>query len=140
MTFDEQILIVIFLTIILVILILEYIDQDCIDGKPCQKKIDPVPHDASVKEHLHNIHEMVQNNYSFSVWRHALLVGLISAFFVIYVLCHRCPTLVEWIIVALIIMFIVFFSHSWLWTHFYYPNSQQIERGLRHLNDIMITT
>lgn len=94
-----------------------------------------MPPADTAEDQIFNLYTMVKGSYSFSVWRQCLIAGLIAAFIILYLFLCRAPTLAEWLISALIIAVIVYFTHSWLWTHFFYPNGNQIEKGLLKLKE-----
>lgn len=129
-------LIVGIIVLIVALLIWEYLSHDCINGKNCWKKVPPPNPDDPIPVQLDKIYEMVKNNYSYVSWRQSLIVGLIVALPVGYFLRQRIPTFFEWFIITLIVFFGVYFSYSWIWAHFLYPNGRQLERNLMMLRDI----
>jgi uncharacterized membrane protein len=52
----------------------------------------------------------------------------------IYIIKGSLPTLAEFGFVTLIVFIAVYFSYSWIWTHYIYPNSLRIEESLRILS------
>ena len=86
-----------------------------------------------IREFIDKIEEMVQNNYRFNIWRLSLLSGLIATIPVVYFLKGRIPLLIEWIVIGTLIFLATYLAFSWLWAHFFFPNSQQMERHLQNL-------
>lgn len=130
-------MLVIILAIILVVIILyfEYRTQDCINGKNCRSSVlKPEPTDDNLT-YLDKIYRLVKNTYHYVIWRQALLVGIIVSLPVVYYLTGRLPTLMEFAVVSGLIFIGCYMASSWLWTHFFYPNAQQIEKKLMNLRD-----
>lgn len=86
-----------------------------------------------IREYIDKIEEMVQNNYRYNIWRLSLLSGLIATIPVVYFLKGRIPILIEWIVIGTLISLATYLAFSWLWAHFFYPNSQQMEHHLHNL-------
>jgi hypothetical protein len=125
----------IMLGIIIFLLWWEYIDHDCIPGKVCKHSVPaPTPQDTN-NAFLDKLLEMVRSNYTYVSWRQALLAGLIGAIPVVYFLKQRMPTIFEWLVVGGFIFVVTYYSYSWIWAHFYYPNSRQIERNVILMRD-----
>ncbi len=133
-------LVLIFVVIgIIILIILEYKDHDCISGKTCiHSTPEPNIEDKDI-EYVDKLINMVRNNYDYISWRRALLVGLIVPFIIIYYLKGRLPTLMEWLIVGIIVFFIVYLSSSWIWAHFFFPNGQAIEENLENLKERLLS-
>lgn len=119
--------------IIIILIFFEYKDHDAIDGKRCWRKPDPPLESDSDLVYLDKIRKMIKSNYNYTTWRQSLLVGLIVALPVGYYLTKKIPSLFEWIVIAFFVFVAVYFSHSWLWVHFYYPSSRQLEKNIDHL-------
>jgi len=131
-------LVIIMLALIIFLVWWEYTDHDCIPGKNCQHSV-PAPTSKDPSPiFIDKLLEMVRNNYSYVTWRQALLAGLIAAIPIVYFLKRRMPTLFEWIVVAGFVFIVTYYSYSWIWAHFYYPNSRQIEKNLVLLRDRII--
>jgi hypothetical protein len=128
-------IIIIMLIVIIFLLWWEYIDHDCIPGKTCRHSVPAPTSTDSNPAFLDKLLEMVRANYTYVSWRQALLAGLIGAIPVVYFLKQRMPTLFEWIVVGGFIFIVTYYSYSWIWAHFYYPNSRQIERNLILMRD-----
>lgn len=128
-------LIIIMLIVIIFLLWWEYIDHDCIPGKTCKHSVPTPTSMDSNPAFLDKLLEMVRANYTYVSWRQALLTGLIGAIPVVYFLKQRMPTLFEWLVVGGFIFIVTYYSYSWIWAHFYYPNSRQIERNLILMRD-----
>ena len=118
----------------------EYRQHDCINGKKSLALAQySAPSDIdTISQRLDKISDLVRVNYSFIRLNQALIVGLILALPICYFLVKRIPTLFEWIIMALLIAVGVYFSYSWIYAHFLYPNGRQIERNLLQIRDLYI--
>jgi uncharacterized membrane protein len=135
--------VIVIIIIIVILFQLEQRDHDCIDGKKCRNSSPPPLDSDSDLVFIDKIREMVRANYNYITWRQCLMLGLIAAFPIIYYLKQRSygknqssfPTLFEWIVVACLIFVASYFSQSWIWVHFYYPSSRQIEKNLDILRD-----
>ena len=122
---------------------MEYREQDCIPGKLCFSRVEPPDDldchhgssDSDIRNYIDKIEEMVANNYRYHIWRLALLSGLIATVPVVYFLKGRIPLLIEWIVIGTLIFLATYLAFSWLWAHFFYPNSQQMEEHLQHLKN-----
>jgi len=156
-------LFVLILIIIIILIFIEYKQQDCIPGKLCNNRVDPPDHlhgkytqrcgyseqngdvietldidgegptRREIKEYISKIEEMVRNNYRYNIWRLSLLSGFIGTIPVVYFLKGRIPLLIEWIVIGTLIFLATYLAFSWLWAHFFYPNSQQMEKHLHNL-------
>lgn len=143
--FDQKVsifLLVIIIIIIIVLIVLEYQEQDCIPGKICHNRVEPppsldsngqYPSKKEIKDYIDSIEQMVTNNYRYHIWRLSLLSGLITTIPVVYFLKGRIPLLIEWIVIGTLIFLGTYLAFSWLWAHFFYPNSHQMEQHLRQL-------
>jgi len=123
---------IVILTIILVVVLfyLEYKSQDCIGGKQCTNGISPPQITDPINQQINQIILMVRNTTYYVTWRLSLIVALILAIPIVYLIVGRMPNFLEWITTLIIIFIGVYFSSSWLWTHWVAPNAQQIERSL----------
>lgn len=142
---DQKLSIFILILVIIIIfalIIMEYREQDCIPGKLCHKRVDPPeslndhkgsPSRKEIQDFIDRIEEMVANNYRYHIWRLSLLSGLIATIPVVYFLKGRIPLLIEWIVIGTLIFLATYLAFSWLWAHFFHPNSQQMEQHLQHL-------
>lgn len=130
--------IVIFLLIVS-LLIWEYMAHDCLNGKACHANAKaPLPNPKdSPSIALDKINEMIRANYTYVSWRQALIVGLIVALPIGYFLQKRGPNVFEWFIITAIVFVGVYFSYSWIWAHFLYPNGRQLEKNILTLRDII---
>ena len=81
------------------------------------------------------IRGMARNNYNYVTWRLALLTGIIASLPIVYYLKGDCFDVFEWFLVALLIFAAAYFSSSWIWAHFFYPNGKEIEKSLTQLRD-----
>ena len=161
--FDRKLsmfLLILAIIIIIILIVLEYKEQDCIPGKLCYNRVEPPNplnsspnplspfsnplsshnrdcHDHNsreqIKAYIDKIEEMVTNNYRYHIWRLSLLSGLIATVPVVYFLKGRIPVLIEWIVIGTLIFLATYLAFSWIWAHFFYPNSQQMEQHLQHL-------
>ncbi len=130
----------IFILILVIILIIglivtEYKEQDCIPGKKCGKRVSPPHKDDDILTHIDTIDKMIKNNYQYNIWRLSLLAGLIATIPVVYFLRGRIPILIEWIVIGGLIFLATYLAFSWIWAHFFYPNSEEMEKHLRNLRD-----
>ena len=120
---------------IILLLFAEYSAHDCIPGKQCNHRVpEPNQYDNNF-QYVDKIQNMVINNYQYVTWRLALLTGLIATIPIIYFLKRRIPTFIEWLIVGGLIFIITYISFSWIWAHFFYPNSKEIGNHLALLRD-----
>lgn len=78
-----------------------------------------------------------RKNCSFQRWRQSLLVGLIVALPIGYFLLKQIPTLFEWLLIASIVAFTVYFSYSWIYVHYLLPNTNKIESNLHQLREVI---
>lgn len=125
-------MLILFVTIILVtiLLYLEYKSQDCIGGKQCTSSVPPPSVTDTINQQISQIILMVRNTTYYVTWRLSLIVALLLAIPIVYLIVERTPTIMEWLVTVIIIFIGVYFSSSWLWTHWISPNAQQIERSL----------
>lgn len=130
-------LLIIVVVAIVLLIYLEYKDQDCIGGKNCRRSVPKPSPDDDYLAYLDKIKAMVKNNYNYINWRLALLVGLILAFPVVYFLKGRIPNPLELIVVGGLIFMATYLSAGWIWAHFFYPNGQEIEKNIMQLRDII---
>lgn len=121
--------------LILILIYLEYLNNDCLNGKMCLNYITPATSEQSIQEIKNLIHQQFQIDTWMSFWRQALLVALIVCIPLIWFLTQQCPTLCQVLIVVLLVSVTVFFSQSWIFTHFTEPNLRQIEANLQLLLD-----
>lgn len=124
-------LLILIVVLVLVIGALEYYQHDCIDGKRCKVSPPETEVNATPKEAVIASIESLRIMYSYSFWRQALLVSLIVTLPIFFVIKRDFPNIVEFLIVMAMIFIAVYFSYSWMWTHFIFPSSQKIENGLR---------
>jgi len=121
--------------IILFLVFKVYKKYDRIQGKICNYQVKPPSTENTIAESIDILLEMVRNNYSHTTWELSLLAGLIATIPIVYFLKQRLPTFFEWFVVAFLIFIVTYYSFSWIWAHFHYPNSRQIERNLLILKD-----
>jgi len=130
------ILIFIAIIIIAVLIYSEYVAHDCIPGKLCSHRVkSPNIHHDDPLEYTDKIRKMVKNNYEYVSWRQALLVAIITSYVVIYFITKRSAFLYEWMFATLIIFITAYLSFNWIWSHFFFPNSNRIEKSLLELKD-----
>jgi hypothetical protein len=113
---------------------IEYQYQDCIPGKNCVNKVESTK-SKNPKDIISNLYDMIRNNYTFVIWRNSLIAGLIVTLPIVYYLTNRMPTIWDWIFIPCIVFIATYSSQSWLWYHYLYPNSRQIEQNLLYLHD-----
>jgi len=129
------ILVVIVIVIIILLIVYEYNDHDCISGKECYHRVNNPTEDMSKEEYIERIQEMVNMTTSPVIWRQALLVSLIIALPVIFFIQGRWPLIIEYIVVVAFIFLAIYLSYSWIWAHFYNPNSIYLEESLNYLKE-----
>ena len=130
--------IIFFLLCIFLLIVLEYLYHDCINGVNSKKgwnRVTPPDENDSILAQLEKIRKMVRHNYNYVIWRQALIVALISGFIAGYCLLQRLPTLFEYLALVFVIFLVCYFVSSWFSTHYLYPNNFQIERSLQILSD-----
>ena len=120
---------------ILILLASEYVAHDCIPGKNCTHSVPHPKKGDSISVYFDKINAMIRNNYEYVKWRQSLLVGLIVTTPIVYFLKGRIPTLSEWIVITLLVTIATYFSFSWLWSHFIYPNSIEVEKKINILKN-----
>lgn len=129
----EAALLVIFTIVAVVaLLVWEYRNQDCINGKPCKAgtvntQIDP---SASLEQNVNTVIGMVRTATNYTTWRLALIVAFILAIPIAYLINGYFPTVKQWLVVTVFIFIGAYFSASWLWSHWVQPNASNIERNL----------
>lgn len=116
--------------IVAILIYWEYYDHESNDLRWSKPKPSEDP-----LESIDKIQAMVRNNYDFVSWRLALIAGIIAALPIVYYLECRIPTLFEWFIVGMLVFTATYLSNSWIWSHFFYPNGDQIEKSLVRLRD-----
>lgn len=128
-------LILFIILIVFLIIYTEYQEHDCLPHKTCNQSVEKPRLDDNPLITVDKIRAMTRNNYNFVTWRLALLAGIIASLPIVYYL--RCGYLdvFEWLIVALLIFGAAYFSSSWIWAHFFYPNGNEIEKSLTQLRD-----
>lgn len=130
-----MLVVILIIILIAILLVAEYKAHDCIPGKVCTHSVPiPEPNDDPIMT-IDKIRGMVLNNINYVTWRQALLVGLIIPLPIIYYLKGRAPNLQEWIVVGIFVFLGAYLSSSWIYAHFFTPNTQQIERNLILLRD-----
>jgi hypothetical protein len=73
---------------------------------------------------------MLRSNNEFVIWRQALIAAIAASIFIIIFLYGRFPNPYEFFFIGFLIFLGVYFSFSWMGTHFHSPNTLQIENGL----------
>ena len=129
--------IIILIALLIAILIYsEYQAHDCIIGKASCNRVDlPKIKDDDYYQYIDKIRKMVKNNYEYVSWRQALIVGIIAGLVVLYFILNRFPTFFEWLVVTSLIFIVTYLSSNWIWSHFFFPNGNQIEKSLLELRD-----
>lgn len=129
----EATLLVIFtIAVVVALLVWEYRNQDCINGKPCKAgsvntQINP---SASLDQNIGTVIGMVKTATNYTTWRLALIVALILSIPIAYLINGYFPTIKQWLIVAVFIFIGAYFSAGWLWSHWVQPSASNIERNL----------
>ena len=113
----------------------EYINHDCINGKPCTQRSNSINPNDSIEDMIINIESMINSNVWTTFWRQSLLIGLIVSVPVIYFITRQEPTLLQVVIVVLLVSIGCFFSQSWIFTHMNLPLAVTIEDNLRILSE-----
>lgn len=119
---------------IIILFALENYNHDCIKGKKCSLSVEPPVDTLPNKEFIQRLTEMLRSTYSYSFWRQSLLVALIVVLPIVFVVKRDLPNWFDFILITGIVFVAVYFSYSWLWTHFIFPNCQNIESALRILS------
>lgn len=136
--------------VVLYLLIDEYRKQDNVDGA-LYKMLAEYKEDArsgnmtepgvktgpTANDLLDKAVTINRKNCSFQRWRQSLLVGLIVALPIGYFLLKQIPTLFEWLLIASIVAFTVYFSYSWIYVHYLLPNTNKIENNLHQLREVI---
>ena len=126
---------VLFVIVIVFLLIYtEYLEHDCLPKKGSTSQKSKISDDNPLII-VDKIRGMARNNYNYVTWRLALLAGIIAALPIVYYLKSGCVDVFEWFLVALLIFTAAYFSSSWIWSHFFYPNGKEIEKSLTQLRD-----
>jgi O-antigen/teichoic acid export membrane protein len=110
----------------------EYQQQDFINNRPCFLGVKPPNLNMPKEEIIQTMISMVRTTYSFVVWRQCLIVALVT-FLVLKYMLSLTATISESLMIIGFIFVSVFFSYSWLTTHFLQPNGKNIEKILRDL-------
>ena len=121
--------------IVAILIYWEYKDHDCIKTGKCNRSVPRPKLDDDTLECFDKLRVMVKNNHDYVLWRLALLAGIIGALPIVYYIEARVPTLFEWIIVGGLIFLAAYLSSSWIWAHFFHPNSRQIEKSIINIRD-----
>jgi hypothetical protein len=128
-------LILISIALLAVLVIWEYRNYDCINGKPCRSgvvgiEIDP---SAPLSTNIERINEAIKSSINYNVWALALIVALLLAIPIDYLINGYFPTVRQWLITVLLIFIGAYFSASWLWSHWVQPNAAAIQHNLLRL-------
>ena len=105
--YSAYLLFIIIIVSILLLIISEYKDHDCINNKKCKYYTPPLQPYNDNTEILQNIRHQLETTNNYTIWKRALLAALISVVPIVYYLTCRFPSWVEAIIVILIIFVIV---------------------------------
>jgi preprotein translocase subunit SecY len=128
--------------VILYLLIEEYRQQDQLDGalyKMLANYKDPEAEQKPTNDQL--LEKAIQINRrtsGFQRWRQSLIIALIVTLPIVYFLLKRVPTLFEWVIIASLIAFGIYFSYSWIYVHYLVPNTQKVEKNLQQLRELLV--
>ena len=136
----QTLYIAIILVVLIGLIIIEYLYNDCINGLNSKKGWDwviPPNTNDPLNVKVEKIMKMIRHNYNYVVWRQALIIGLIAGFLVGYLLLLRLPTLYEYLVIVVLVFLLSYFVSGWFSTHYLYPNNRQIERSLQNLHDIL---
>lgn len=116
--------------ILIILIIFEYLDHDCIPTKECYHRV-PSPTPSSTPEEIFNsLHTMLRSNNDFVLWRQAAIAAIGATILIAIFLFSRFPTPFELFFIGLLIFLSVYFSLAWMRTHYHSPNTIQIEKGL----------
>lgn len=135
MNYNGIFLIIGIILAIIITVVLEYINHDCIPGKQCNAYVQPPMPGDSPTEYIDRVRNMAHQSYSIVIWRQALIAALIATPIVVYYFRQRCLTLWELILIGTVIFLGAYLSMSWLLAHFYRPNGEYIESALLELRD-----
>ena len=133
---ETAVLVVLTLIGIVALIIWEYRNQDCINGKPCKAgavnvTIDP---NLPIQDKIQLIQDMVTKAINYNTWRLAFIVALLLSIPIAYLINGYFPTFRQWLVVLLLVFIGAYFSSSWLWSHWVQPNAAAIERNLSLLS------
>jgi hypothetical protein len=136
-----SIFLAIFVILLIVILIyFEYLSHDCLNGKNCRTKVyDVYCENEPLEKRISQIRKMVKNIGNYVVWRLALIGSLIVVFPIIWYFFERLPKPSEYIIVSGLIFLAIYFSFSWIWAHFFYPNLLKLEEHLTKCEHFLLS-
>ena len=126
---------IIIVIIIFILVWIELSEHDCLPHKNCDKSKPNVQKGDDYLTQVDKISIKIRKNNNYIIWRQSLLVGLVAAFPIIILLKKRMPSPIEWVFVGLLIFTAAYFSNSWIWAHFYQPNSRSIEKNMLILRD-----
>lgn len=124
---------------IIILCVSEHSSHDCIqhrvDRGLCNHSASsPVQTDDNLT-YIDKINDMIVNNFNYVMWRQAFIVAIIAGIPIVYYLKDRLPEFFEWVVIGVIVFLLTYFSASWLFVHFFHPNSLQMERALNELRD-----
>lgn len=121
--------------LVVIIIIMEYFDNDCLAHKECYHRVQNPNTDNSVDETFNQLRKMLVSNLNIVTWRQSLIAAIAATIFITIFLYSRFPSPWELLFIGFLIFICVYFAFSWMWTHFYSPNTRQIENGLNLLQD-----
>lgn len=126
---------IIILVAIFIIIYAEYVAHDCVPHKTCTHSVEAPSPDDDRNTYIDKISDMITNNNDYVAWRQSLLVSLIVTIPIAYYARKRLPNFTDAIIIIPIVFIATYFSWSWIWSHFFNPNSIAIHESLDRLKD-----
>lgn len=133
-TWFDYILLISVLALIFILLYSEYVAHDCMPNKTCNHRIESPKDSDDIETKIKQISKMVDNNQDFVAWRQSLMSGLIASLFVVYYLKGRFPKFHEYLFIGILVTIVVYFSWTWIHSHFFVPNANQIEKNLMEIS------
>lgn len=133
-TWVDYILLILVLALIAVLCYSEYVAHDCMPHKTCNHRIESPKDSDDIETKINQIIKMIDNNQDFVAWRQSLMSGLIASVFVVYYLKGRFPKFHEYLFIGILVTIFVYFSWTWIHSHFFVPNSNQIEKNLMKIS------
>lgn len=135
MSISDWCWILLVIAVLIILVVFEYLDHDCLPHKQCYHRIPSPTTETAPDDVFYALHEMLRSNLDFIIWRQALIAAIGATILIIIFLYQRFPQPFELFFIGLLIFLGVYFSLSWMRAHFHAPNTLQIEKGLFLLED-----
>lgn len=117
------------LLLVVLLLIYIYVQFDCINDKKCR-------HMNDLRSSLRDeTYDRVRNLTTIERWPFALIVALLASIPILYLTRRNRFQWTEVLLIIGILFIGVYFSLSWMSTHFYLPNGRIIEKNLLLLSE-----